>query len=105
MKKGIKIGDLNLMDATNATGFFKVEHDPWALRADKKKYDDATEKPVQPRILGSKYNHFESYIDTKFKNGDSCKIKTGSNKIIESNFTMKNLTFHKDDICGIYKLK
>ena len=92
------------MDATNGTGYFKFEHDPWAYKADKKKFDDAKEKPVQPQMMNSKYNSFETYYDTKFKNGDSCKVKAGSNKVIETNFTMKNLNIQGcDDCCKLNK--
>ena len=88
------------MDATKGTGYVKFEHDPWKYRADKKEFDDATEKPSEPRMTNSKYNSFETYFDTKFKNDDSLKIKTSSNRVVETNFSMKNLNFIGTSDCG-----
>ena len=102
VKRGFKLGGINFMDANKGTGYVKFEHDPWAFRADKKTFDaaEAEKKPTEPKMTQSKYNSFETYFDTKFKNDDSLKIKTSSNKTVECNFSMKNLTFLGDTDCG-----
>lgn len=81
------------MDAQKGTFFVKFEHDPWAFRADRTKFTEANdENAVQPLWSNSKYNSWETYFDTKFKNSDSLKLKYSSKKIMEANFALKNLT-------------
>lgn len=99
-KRGFKLGNINFMDASKGTGYFKLEHNHYGFKDDKKKFDDATEKPAEPKPFNLKYNNVETYFDTKFKNDDSLKIKTGTNKTVECNFTMKNLKFPGNQDCG-----
>jgi len=103
MKRGIKLGNINFLDSTKGTAFFKFEHDPWLYRADRNSFTEAPEKSSEPKMTNSKYNSFETYFDTKFKNDDSCKVKVGSNKVVESNFTIKNMTFLGSTECALAK--
>ena len=68
MKRGIKLGNINFLDSTKGTAFFKFEHDPWLYRADRNSFTEAPEKSSEPKMTNSKYNSFETYFDTKFKN-------------------------------------
>lgn len=47
-----------------------------------------------------KYNSFETYFDTKFKNNDAFKVKIGSNKVVELNLALKNLRLPQCDTCS-----
>ena len=102
----------------NFTGHFKVEHDPWLYKQEKKKFVDSeahkklneeegkkhpihvedahkTEKKhvvaLAPHCYDKKFLTYELDADNKFANDDSVKFKYGSSNVAEANFVMKNL--------------
>ena len=100
VKRGFKLGNINFLDATKGTGFFKWENEAWGYRGDRDNYVEDAENPKpRPHWMDKKYNSFETYFDTKFKNGDSFKVKTGSNKVLELNVALKNLRLPECDSC------
>lgn len=99
VKRGFNLGNINFLDATKGTGFFKWENEAWGYRGDRDSYVEGSEKP-RPHWMDRKYNSFETYFDTKFKNNDSLKIKSGSSRVVEASFNMKNFTFLNNTDCG-----